>query len=105
MGSIQTAPLMAGILPAFLLPPGYSGSFGPWVVRESAIWTDARNPAFDRVVIAVSSLAQSRVRQLVERLGVLPNEIMLLVDQSDSAVPLFDTTALHAAAAVELALS
>ena len=31
-------------------------------------------------------------------------EIMLLVDQSDSAVPLFDTTALHAAAAVELAL-
>jgi aspartate racemase len=32
-------------------------------------------------------------------------EIMLLVDQSDSAVPLFDTTALHAAAAVELALS
>ena len=32
-------------------------------------------------------------------------EIMLLVDQSDSAVPLFDTTALHAAAAVELELS
>lgn len=32
-------------------------------------------------------------------------EIMLLVDQSDSAVPLFDTTALHAAAAVELALA
>ncbi|MGB7654253.1 MAG: aspartate/glutamate racemase family protein [Novosphingobium sp.] len=32
-------------------------------------------------------------------------EIMLLVDQSDSAVPLFDTTALHAAAAVDLALS
>ena len=32
-------------------------------------------------------------------------EIMLLVDQSDSAIPLFDTTALHAAAAVELTLS
>lgn len=31
-------------------------------------------------------------------------EIMLLVDQSDSAVPLFDTTSLHALAAVELAL-
>lgn len=31
-------------------------------------------------------------------------EIMLLVDESDSPVPLLDTTALHAAAAVELAL-
>ena len=30
-------------------------------------------------------------------------EIMLLVDQSDSAVPLFDTTTLHAIAAVDLA--
>ncbi len=32
-------------------------------------------------------------------------EIMLLVDQSDSAVPLFDTTTLHALAAVDWALS
>lgn len=32
-------------------------------------------------------------------------EIMLLVSAEDSAVPLFDTTALHARAAVELALS
>jgi aspartate racemase len=31
-------------------------------------------------------------------------EIMLLVGPDDSAVPLFDTTALHASAAVELAL-
>jgi aspartate racemase len=31
-------------------------------------------------------------------------EIMLLVDQSDSGVPLFDTTSLHALAAVDLAL-
>ena len=31
-------------------------------------------------------------------------EIMLLVDQSDSAAPLFDTTTLHALAAVDLAL-
>lgn len=31
-------------------------------------------------------------------------EIMLLVDQSQSAVPLFDTTSLHALAAVDLAL-
>ena len=49
------------------------------------------------------------IARLVERgaQGVILGctEIMLLVDQSDSAVPLFDTTALHAAAAVELALS
>jgi aspartate racemase len=32
-------------------------------------------------------------------------EIMLLVDQSDSIVPLFDTTTLHAMAAVDLALA
>lgn len=31
-------------------------------------------------------------------------EIMLLVDQTDSVVPLFDTTSLHALAAVDLAL-
>ncbi|MFI4973341.1 MAG: exopolysaccharide biosynthesis polyprenyl glycosylphosphotransferase [Caulobacterales bacterium] len=38
-------------------------------------------PYVDHVVIAVSSLAQARVRQLVERLSVLPNDIMLFVDQ------------------------
>ena len=32
-------------------------------------------------------------------------EIGLLVDQSDSSVPLFDTTRIHAERAVELALS
>ena len=32
-------------------------------------------------------------------------EIMLLVGEGDSAVPLFDTTALHAEAAVSLALA
>ncbi len=32
-------------------------------------------------------------------------EIMLLVEPADSAVPLFDTTALHAEAAVDLAVA
>jgi aspartate racemase len=32
-------------------------------------------------------------------------EIMLLIDQSDSAVPLYDTTALHARAAVDRAIA
>ena len=48
------------------------------------------------------------IQRLIERgaEGVILGctEIMLLLGQSDSAVPLFDTTSLHAAAAVELAL-
>ena len=31
-------------------------------------------------------------------------ELMMIVDQSDSTVPLFDTTTIHCEAAVELAL-
>ena len=55
------------------------------------------------------SAYQSVIARLVERgaqaiiLGC--TEIMLLVDQSDSAVPLFDTTGLHALAAVDAALA
>lgn len=37
-------------------------------------------PYVDRVIIAVSSSAQARVRQLVERLEVLPNPVSLFVD-------------------------
>lgn len=32
-------------------------------------------------------------------------EIMLLIDEEDSAVPIFDTTTLHVDAAVEMSLS
>ncbi len=38
-------------------------------------------PYVDRVVIAVPTLAQSRVRQLIEQLSVLPNEVMLFIEQ------------------------
>ena len=37
-------------------------------------------PFVDKVVIAVPSAAQSRVRQLVEKLGVLPNPVTLVID-------------------------
>lgn len=37
-------------------------------------------PYVDRVVIAVQSTAQSRVRQLVDKLGVLPNPLNLFID-------------------------
>ncbi len=42
-------------------------------------------PYVDRVVIAVPSLARSRVSQLVQRLSVLPNDVMLLVDYDNDA--------------------
>ena len=38
-------------------------------------------PFVDRVVIAVPQNAQARVRQLIEQLEVLPNEVMLFIDQ------------------------
>jgi len=38
-------------------------------------------PFVDRVVITVPQNAQDRVRQLIERLEVLPNEVMLFIDQ------------------------
>ncbi|HEY5107034.1 MAG TPA: exopolysaccharide biosynthesis polyprenyl glycosylphosphotransferase [Caulobacteraceae bacterium] len=42
-------------------------------------------PSVDRVVIAVSSMARSRVRELIGRLAVMPNEIMLFVDHDSEA--------------------
>ncbi|HZZ90460.1 MAG TPA: exopolysaccharide biosynthesis polyprenyl glycosylphosphotransferase [Caulobacteraceae bacterium] len=38
-------------------------------------------PYVDRVVITVPQNAQARVRQLIDQLSVLPNEIMLFIDQ------------------------
>ena len=37
-------------------------------------------PCVDRVVITVSASAETRVRQLIDRLSVLPNEITLFID-------------------------
>ena len=37
-------------------------------------------PYVDKVVITVPQMAQARVRELIERLSVLPNEIMLFID-------------------------
>jgi polysaccharide biosynthesis protein PslA len=42
-------------------------------------------PYVDRIVITVPAKAGERVRQLVERLRVLPNEIVLLLDGADPA--------------------
>ncbi|MDR7232004.1 Undecaprenyl-phosphate glucose phosphotransferase [Caulobacter sp. BE264] len=42
-------------------------------------------PYVDRVVIAVASTAQARVRQLVEKLDVLPNPLHLFIDVGGAA--------------------
>ena len=42
-------------------------------------------PYVDRVVITVPQNAQARVRQLIEQLGVLPNEVMLFIDQGPAS--------------------
>ena len=44
-------------------------------------------PYVDRVVITVSSQAQGRVRQLIERLRVLPNDVSLFLDIDGEAAP------------------
>jgi aspartate racemase len=68
---------------------------------------------YDELVAGVvREESREAYRGVIERLvargaqGVILGctEIMLLVSQSDSAVPLFDTTSLHAQAAVDLAL-
>ena len=68
---------------------------------------------YDELVAGeVRSSSRSAYRDIIARLaeqgaqGVILGctEIMLLIDQSDSPVPLFDTTSLHALAAVEFAL-
>jgi Undecaprenyl-phosphate glucose phosphotransferase len=57
-------------------------------------------PFVDRVVITVPSGARTRVAQLVARLRVLPNEVVLLLDGQDAAA---ETAALSRAADVPLA--
>ena len=51
------------------------------VLGDTAALLDHRiMPYVDRVVIAVASTAQARVRQLVEKLDVLPNPLHLFID-------------------------
>lgn len=70
-------------------PPSILGV--PVLGDTSALIDHRVMPYVDRVVIAVTSAAQSRVRQLVDKLDVLPNPISLFIDggrdaESDAAV-------------------
>jgi aspartate racemase len=62
----------------------------------------------ERSILESKQAYQQVIQQLAERgaQGVILGctEIGLLVKEADSPLPLFDTTAIHAKAAVELAL-
>ena len=84
------------------------------IVPEAEDRHEVHRIIYDELVQGVISEASRAVyRGVMERLGergaqaiVLGcTEIMLLVREEDSALPLFDTTALHALAAVDMALA
>jgi len=55
------------------------------VLGDTAALVDHRiMPYVDRIVITVPSKARARVREVIERLRVLPNEIVLLLDGEDA---------------------
>jgi Undecaprenyl-phosphate glucose phosphotransferase len=61
------------------IPPNVAGV--PVLGDTGALLAHRIMPYVDRIVIAVPQNAQARVRQLIERLEVLPNELMLFIDQ------------------------
>ncbi|WP_295463405.1 aspartate/glutamate racemase family protein [uncultured Pseudomonas sp.] len=71
------------------------------IIYEELVRGEVRPASRDAYRKVIAEL----VAQGAEGIVLGCTEIMLLVDQSDSAVPLFDTTTLHALAAVDWALS
>ena len=47
--------------------------------------THRMTPYVDRIVVAIDPRAEARVRDLTARLGILPNEVTLLVEPKDAA--------------------
>ena len=81
--------------------PAFKWAGVMWVVAVSACSLSGSEPEPGIYRAVIERLIARGAEAII--LGC--TEISLLVDQSDSAVPLFDTTALHAAAAVEWAVS
>ena len=84
------------------------------IVPEEADRADIHRIIYDELIAGqINEASRETYREIIARLveegaqGVILGctEIGLLIDQSDSDVPLFDTTRLHAEAAVEFALS
>ncbi|CAN5189393.1 polysaccharide biosynthesis protein HfsE [soil metagenome] len=55
----------------------------PVLGGANALLTHKMTPYVDRIVLAIDPNAQARVRELMVRLGTLPNEVSLLVDTID----------------------
>ncbi|HEY1753623.1 MAG TPA: exopolysaccharide biosynthesis polyprenyl glycosylphosphotransferase [Caulobacteraceae bacterium] len=64
------------------IPPHVGGV--PVLGDTAALVAHRIMPYVDRVVITVPQNAQARVRQLIDRLEELPNEVMLFVDQGEA---------------------
>ncbi len=52
----------------------------PVLGDAEALLTHKMTPYVDRIVVAIDPRAQARVRELMERLSTLPNEVTLLID-------------------------
>ena len=65
------------------IPPNVAGV--PVLGDTEALLAHRIMPYVDRIVIAVPQNADARVRQLIARLEVLPNELMLFIDQGPGA--------------------
>ena len=84
------------------------------IVPEEADRADIHRIIYDELIAGqINEASRETYREIIARLveegaqGIILGctEIGLLIDQSDSEVPLFDTTTLHAEAAVEFAFS
>ncbi len=67
------------------IPPSVGGV--PVLGDTKALLTHRILPYVDRVVLTIPASAEGRVRQLIERLHVLPNEVSLLFDIDGAAEP------------------
>jgi aspartate racemase len=84
-----------------LVPTGEDGALVHRVIYEELVQGRAEPSSRQAYREVIARLVERGAEAVI--LGC--TEIMLLVRPEDSAVPLFDTTALHAEAAVDLALA
>jgi aspartate racemase len=84
-----------------LVPPADDRAVVHRIIYEELVLGDIRDSSREAYRGVMRRLVEAGAQAII--LGC--TEITLLVDQDDATVPLFDTTALHAAAAVERALS
>ncbi len=71
------------------------------IIYRELVAGEVKNESREQYRAVIERLVQRGAQAII--LGC--TEIMLLISQADSAVPIFDTTELHALAAVELALA